>query len=511
MQPIATPEEMRRMDAETIAQYGVPGLMLMERAAAAVVSRTETFLSGDGRVLVLCGGGNNGGDGMAAARMLYENGYAVQVAVLADPGRLTGDAAVNLQRLPVSVHQGFDAPWGDECRPDVVIDALLGTGLGRDVEGAMAEAIGWMNGQRAPVVSVDIPSGIDGLTGAVRGCAVRAAATVTFGCPKRGNLLYPGREYGGELTVADIGIPDALLCGASCRVWDAADVAAGLPRRDPNTHKGHYGHAAVIAGSEGMMGAGALASASVLRMGAGLCTWIHPREAAAWPIWEVMTRPIAGSDGAFDESSAEAILRVLEGKTVLAMGPGLGRSQGTAAMVRRIVGETGMPLVLDADGITVMAKYKDVLAGRQRLCMTPHPGELMGLMGVSASEITADPVKYAQETARALDAVVLLKGAATVIAEPGGRLAVNATGNAGMATGGSGDVLTGIIAGLAAQGVDLFEAAVMGAWLHGRAGDLAADEMGPWSMLASDLLRMLPWAMSGLKGVNTHWSSGNPR
>lgn len=500
MRPVATPDEMRRIDRETIARYGVPGLTLMERAAGALAGAAAKYLPAGGRALIACGGGSNGGDGLAAARMLHEMGYRVRVALLADPGALPGDAAVNLGRLPAGFDRGFDAAAWDGARPGVVIDALLGTGLSRDVTGETAAAVAWMNARDIPVVSADIPSGVDGLTGAVRGCAARAAETVTFACYKRGCLLYPGREYAGRLTVADIGIPGELLDGTGCRMWEAADVAASLPPRPPDSHKGHFGHVAAVAGSEGMMGAGALASAAAMRAGAGLTTWIHPRDAAAQPPWEVMTRPIAGRDGAFSEQSAEAALRALEGKTVLAMGPGLGRSEGAAAMARRIVAQTAMPLVLDADGITALAGRDEALRGRARLCLTPHPGELSRLIGVPAAVIAADPMEYARKTAEDLRAVVLLKGAATVVAGPDGRMAVNTTGNDGMATGGSGDVLTGMIAGLIAQGAEIFEAAVMGAWLHGRAGDLAAAELGPRSVTAADLLRCLPGAFVSLKG-----------
>jgi len=488
------------MDQRTIRERGVPGLTLMERAAEAITQQAASMLQPGGRALVLCGGGNNGGDGLAAARLLHGKGYAVSVALLTDPTALQGDAAVNFQRLPVPVGRGFEPAAWSEPQPDLILDALLGTGLDRDVTGEIAAAIGWINGSGLPVLSVDIPSGIDGMTGAVRGCAVRARATVTFGCPKRGCLLYPGREYAGTLTTDDIGISRDILDQASCRAWEAADVDARLPARTPDTHKGHYGHVAVVAGSEGMMGAGALASLAALRAGAGLSTWLHPRDAAASPAWEVMTRPIAGRDGAFSEHSADAALRALEGKTVLAMGPGLGRAEGTAALVQRLAIETAMPLVLDADGIVAMAGQYEALRRRGRLCLTPHPGELSRFTGVPIAQIADDMIGHAQRVAERTGAVVLLKGASSVIAAPDGRLAINTTGNAGLATGGSGDVLTGIIAGLAAQSAELFEAAVMGAWLHGRAGDIAAARLGTRSLTASDLIDSLPSAFMSLGG-----------
>lgn len=499
MIPIATPGEMRSMDQRTIRERGVPGLTLMERAAEAVARQAASMLPPGGRMLVLCGGGDNGGDGLAAARLLHRRGYAVSVALLTDPTALRGDAAVNFHRLPVPVRRGFDPTAWSDPRPDLVVDALLGTGLDRDVTGEIAAAIGWINGSGLPVLSVDIPSGIDGTTGAVRGRAVRASATVTFGCPKRGCLLYPGREYAGTLTTDDIGISPDILDQASCRAWEAANVAARLPARPSNTHKGHYGHVAVVAGSEGMMGAGALASLAALRAGAGLSTWLYPRDAAANPAWEVMTRPIAGRDGAFSEQSADAALRALEGKTVLAMGPGLGRAEGTAALVRRLAIETAMPLVLDADGIIAMAGHDEALRSRGRLCLTPHPGELSRFTGAPVAQIVDDMIGHAQRAAERTGAVVLLKGASSVIAAPDGRLVINTTGNAGLATGGSGDVLTGIIAGLAAQGAELFEAAVMGAWLHGKAGDIAAAKRGMRALIASDLIDSLPAALMNLR------------
>ena len=481
MKPVATPERVRQMDRDAISQ-GTPGITLMERAGRALAR--EVMARAPGRSIALvCGGGNNGGDALIAANLLLEGGFEPQVLMVSDPASLRGDAALAYMRVnpAIAIHRELA-----DFSYSLIVDALLGTGLDREVTGKMAEAVEWINGRGVPVVSVDIPSGVDGRTGQILGCAVRADATVTFAVKKPGLLFYPGRRLAGQVMVADIGLeapPDAWM------ELERADAARLLPPREPDSHKGTYGHLAVLAGSEGMMGAGALCSAAALRAGAGLVSWGYRRGGTPRGLWEVMIRAVE------EGQESGQLSAFLAGKSAVALGPGLGA--GALPWVEAALA-SGLPLVLDADGLNALAGRPERLRGARGV-ITPHPAEAARLLRVDTGEVTADPPAAALKLAEATGMVAVVKGAVTTIACGDGRIALNTAGNPGMATAGSGDVLTGIIGSLLAQGLQPWEAACCGVYLHARAGDEAA-RAGMAGLIASDIIRALPAALDQVAG-----------
>ena len=502
MRNVLTPREMSQMDSYTISETGVPAVVLMERAALAVAIQVKDSQPG-GVALVACGPGNNGGDGLAVARILHLWGYQVSCFVPSwdykDAAAATNYAAARRSNVPL-IYDIFEL---EKALPhvSVIIDALFGTGLDRMVSGQWLEAIKLINASCKTVLAVDIPSGIDGATGQVMGAAVRADSTVTFQYAKVGHCLYPGRAHTGKLAIADIGIADGskLFPGmqplyAPRQVLDYAD-AAYAPRR-ADSHKGDYGHVSVIAGSMGMAGAGVLCVRAAMRGGAGLATWVLPESiaiAASAQVAEAMIQPLPCEDGSLSLRSAESLLEALKGKTVAVIGPGLSRKVGTVALLRNILPSIDIPMIIDADALIAISGYPEALRGKQCV-LTPHPGEMARLMAVDTAEVTADPMGMAQRCAERYGAVVVLKGSTSIIARPDGAVTLNLTGNPGMATGGSGDVLAGLIGALVAQGAPLYEAARSACWLHGKAGDIAANRLGMAHMLAGDIIDSLPAA-----------------
>ncbi|HEY7747013.1 MAG TPA: NAD(P)H-hydrate dehydratase, partial [Desulfuromonadales bacterium] len=460
-----------------------------------------------GPVLILAGKGNNGGDGYVIARHLLGRGWRVRTVVLTDEARVSGDAAINLRALQSSAGELAFAP--DDGRLSralrenrdtrLVVDALFGTGLTSEVAGHYATAVDWVNAAGLPVLAVDIPSGIDATSGRILGRAVRADLTVTFALPKLGHALHPGADLCGDLEVVDIGIPAPLLNKARDRhlLVDAAAAHPLLPARPATGHKGTFGHLLVVAGSTGKAGAAAMTAEGGLRSGAGLVTVACPasvQAALAIKLTEAMTEPLAEVDGALSLQALAALQQFSEGKSALALGPGLGQHEETFALVRRLLRESPLPLVLDADGLNAVAEHPALLRERPpgSTVLTPHPGEMARLTGKSVAEVEADRVDVARKFARRHRVVLVLKGARTVTALPDGRVRLNGSGNPGLASGGMGDVLTGLIGGLLAQGLSPADAAVLGVYLHGRAADRLQKIMGNAGMIAGDLLRELP-------------------
>ncbi|MET3547429.1 NAD(P)H-hydrate epimerase [Paenibacillus favisporus] len=540
---IVTSDEMRELDRRTIEEVGIPAVALMENAGRAIAEevirwcRERRYVSGGSRKgaefkngsqgdivpavqgdaalrleeperehwLVLAGKGNNGGDGLVAARYLREAGMRVTIVYAAEPGSLTGEAA--LQRdaaralgIPVLVHGRDDVDF-TACTG--IVDALLGTGSRGAPRGAYAELIAAANGSGRDIVSADIPSGLDADTGAVHDPCIRARRTVCLAFLKRGLAQFPGAEAAGEIVVRAIGIP-ALLCAQQnvstfllteevLRTRLGVDTAR---RRSPDGHKGTYGHVLVAAGSLPMSGAGLLCSRAALRAGSGLVTWalpgpLLPHMAGAAP--EVMLASATAAD--WHEASAARVLELLAGRDVLAVGPGLGRFEGDGRWLRTLWEEAACPLVVDADALNMLAASDDLDAWKPRQAdtvLTPHPGEMARLAGLSTAEVQRDRIRLASEYAKAHQVTLVLKGARTVIATPDGDVFVNATGSPGMATGGAGDVLTGIIAGLLAQGASGPQAAAFGVYLHGLAGEAAARRRSnPASLVAGDIIEAL--------------------
>ncbi len=492
MLPVVTPAEMAALDRHTIEAIGVPGVVLMERAALAVADCLTRGVD-DRAVAIACGPGNNGADGLALARILHLWGRRVCCWLPTEPAG--GDAllewtAARRVGVPFAGSYSDFVTWLDGAT--VAVDALFGTGLSRGLTGVWADGVQLLNGCGKPVVAVDIPTGIDGATGRVLGEAVHAAATVTFQYRKLGHCLHPGRALTGRLEVADIGIVDVPALRGPVGVLEEADAA--LPPRAADSHKGTYGHVAVIAGSRGMLGAGALATRAALRGGAGLVTWLVPDtllNTACTLNLEAMTMALPDRDGALCADAAPVALEALARRTAAVVGPGLSRGEETIAFVRHILQGSGISMVIDADGLYALAGHPELTAGHDRLVLTPHPGEMARLMDCSVAEVERDPMAVAKAAAHRYGGTVLLKGSTTVVTD-GERVALNLTGNPGMATGGSGDVLAGLIGALLAQGLPAYDAACAGCWQHGTAGDRAARALGQAHLIAGDIVGHLP-------------------
>lgn len=508
MKPVLTPDQASALDRETQAR-GVPALFLVERAGLAVARSALDLMGGSygRRAVVVCGKGNNGGDGLVAARHLARWGVRVAVVAVEALDDLREPAASNAARLDevASIHvlPFAHATLDRELRrADVAIDALFGTGFRGIPEDEWADAIAGLNSSTAPVVSVDIPSGVNGATGAVEGDAVRADLTVTFGAPKVGVVVLPGAELAGAVRVADIGFPPDLM-RADAFLMEPADVAAVLPEREIDTHKRATGVLVVVAGSRDMTGAARLVARAAGRIGTGLVQVAVPEgilpivqagiaEATFLPLPETPAGTVAvGALG--------PLLDRLEGADALAIGPGLSTHEDTADLVRRLVRDCPVPFVLDADGLNAFTGRAAELADRKSdAVLTPHAGEFVRLSGLSARELAEDRLTHARALAERTGAVTLLKGSRTLVATPDGVVRINPTGGPVLATAGSGDVLTGIIGGLMARGLDLTDAASAGAYVHGFAGILAGRSSGEGT-LASDIARHVPEAVNRVR------------
>jgi len=507
-----TAEVMQQLDRRTIEEFGIPGLELMERAganAAAIIQ--ERFGGGaDPSAMILAGKGNNGGDGLVIARILAGQGWRVELILLADAASLSGDARANYDRLPPAVAvSGGDASLPDklaDCRGfTVLVDALFGTGLTSGLTGFFAEAAAMLNFSGRPVVAVDVPSGVDASSGRVPGGAVKASLTITFGLAKLGQILFPGAAHVGELVVSDIGIPAALMAAApGVTFLDEAEAAVLLKPRSRTAHKGSNGHALIVAGSTGKSGAAAMAANSAMRSGAGLVTLAAPDAVHAileLKTTEAMTVPLSAcAEGSLGYDAIEELLSLAVGKNVMAVGPGIGTAAETASVVRSVIASAALPLVIDADGLNAVAADLAVIDESEApfIIMTPHPGEMARLAGVTTAEVESERLATARNFAAAHNVYLVLKGARTVIAAPDGRIAVNGSGNPGMASGGTGDVLTGVVAALAAQGYEPFAACCLGVFIHGLAADLVAADKGEIGLIATDIQEKLPYAFNRL-------------
>ncbi len=519
---------MRSLDQEAWRRYGIPGIVLMENAGLSVVHYLlERFWDArpSGRkVLILAGPGNNGGDGLVVGRHLYNRGAGVEILLTAAPDSYQGDAAVNLKIVSAAgiPHWVFDA---DGCsrlagaldRADLVVDALFGTGFRGLPQEPLASLIGMVNASGKPVLAVDLPSGMEADTGVVAGACIRADLTVTLGLPKLGLYLDPGAVYAGKVVVGDISFPPGLTGGgeaapgaAEFYLIDPELVAGFIPPRRPTDHKGSYGHVAVIGGAPGYTGAIALAGNAALRSGAGLVTAVVP--ASLYPVLavkltEVMTRPAPeSSGGGFSRTAHAALGELFSRVTALAVGPGLGQDPETAIFLHDLLRGTELPTVIDADALNLLAcdrgllEDKSLRERRSRWVLTPHPGEMARLLGTSIGDVQADRVGTAVKAGQAWGTTLVLKGAHTVVAAPDGQVLINPTGNPGLATGGTGDVLAGLIAGLLAQGLTPVQAAAVGVYVHGWAADRLAAARGMAGLIAGDLLDELPLALKELSG-----------
>ncbi len=510
---VLSAEAMRAVDRAAIEELGVPGLVLMENAALGVVEAIGERFASARSAAVFCGPGNNGGDGLAVARHLLVRGYEVTAFLVTGGKPLEGDAAAQLGiarklDLPlVEVPREADLPaaLAAAAAHDLVVDALFGTGLARPLDGKFAELVEGLNELPRPRVAVDLPSGLSGSRADAWGPHLRADLTVTFAAPKVAHVLPPAAAAVGELVVTDLGIPAWVVEGApgALHLLVEEEAAALLPPRPAAAHKGDCGHALIVAGSPGKAGAATLAARGAVRGGAGLVTLGVPMPLVATvdgASLESMSLGLqARPEGMLAGAAAERVLAALAGKHSLGIGPGLGTHPEAAAVARRLVRESPVPVVVDADALNAFAGRAGELAERAApAILTPHPGELARLLGGTPADVQADRLGAAESAAREWKAVVLLKGYRTLVATPEGEVWINPTGNSGMATGGTGDVLTGLLAALLAQGLDPRAAALAGAYVHGLAGDLVAERLGRRGLAAGDLADALPLAFRRL-------------
>ncbi|MEA1996039.1 MAG: NAD(P)H-hydrate dehydratase [Gemmatimonadota bacterium] len=524
MQHILTTAQMQEVDRKTIQDLGLPGAVLMESAGRAVVKAIKdcVYTRGGKRPVILCGRGNNGGDGFVVARILGGKGSGDCCPLVFLCGRLddlAGDAATMAR---VAVNCGIRVIELDEDKlpglaealgkADLVVDSLLGSGAKGAPRGLVARVIGMLGEYQAPVAAVDSPSGVEMDTGRVPGAAVDAHLTVTFGYENIGHRLYPGRALCGEIVVADIGFPPTALDGAGCRLFvsESEDVRRRLPVRAPDSHKGDYGKVLVLGGSTGLTGAPVMTCMTALTCGAGLVTAGVP--ASLNPVFETkmteaMTLPLPDrGTGSIQPEALEMIREFLDrGVDVLALGPGLGRSEGTVRLVLELAPEIKVPTVIDADGLNAFAADPAALSRIQApVVITPHPGEMARLCKEHSDtrKVREAPIETAVEFASKYEVTVLLKGAPTIVAESGGegRVVLNPTGSPALAKAGSGDVLTGVITALMAQGLEVFDAAFCGAYLHGLAGDIASEKVGEHSVMATGVAEELPSAIMEVAG-----------
>jgi NAD(P)H-hydrate epimerase len=509
-----TAEEMRALDRWTI-EHGTPGHVLMERAGAGATRvLRERLRRPRAPVVIVCGRGNNGGDGFVMARHLKRARIPVEVWLLGRPEDVRGDAARALAAWKRA--RGATQLLGEAeldrlrtrlSRAAVVVDALFGTGLNAPIEGLAAAVVEGINASAAPVLAVDIASGLSADTGVPLGTAVRATVTATFALPKLGQLVYPGVDHTGLLAVVDIGIPPEALAVVNPRaaLLEAEEVGALLPPRRRDANKGTFGHVLVIAASRGKTGAALLAAEGAGRAGAGLTTVAVPatlQPALEARVLEAMTAALPDTgDGTAAAGDERALAELLAGRAAVVCGPGLGQAGPTRALVAEVVRRTTAPLVLDADGLNNVAGTTLLSERAGPTVLTPHPGEMARLVGSDVPAVQRDRIGAARALARSSGAVVVLKGAHTIVAAPDGGVAISPTGNPGMATGGTGDVLAGVLGALLAQGLAPFDAAALGVFVHGAAADAVAARQGEVGLLARDILAELPATIARLQAA----------
>lgn len=512
---VVTAAQMQALDRRTIVEGRVPGIVLMERAGQAVVKHLEAqFGSSRAKTItVICGKGNNGGDGLVVARLLHRRGAKIRALLLEPVSALTRDAAVMYRRFIRAAGKSSIIPFRAEDRirnllaaSDLVIDAILGTGLSTDVTGNYRDAINLLNQCGRPVVAVDIPSGIHADSGSALGAAVDASLTVTFGLPKLGLYVGRGIDHAGTVQVADIGIPPSFAADVDSHITllDKETVRHSLPRRRASAHKGTFGHAGIVAGSVGKTGAAALAAQAALRMGTGLVTVAAPasvNDVLEAKLLEVMTVPCPETEArTLGRDSLDLLIQFVQSKTAVAVGPGISTQSETVELIRSLVKRLDRPSVMDADALTALAGQTSLLVEcKVTPILTPHPGEMARLeSGATAQSVNADRIGTAGRFARRAGVILVLKGARSIIARPDGLVAICPMGNPGMATAGTGDVLTGMTVGLLAQGLPPWEAACAATYIHGMAGDLAAQRLGEAGMLARDVIEQIPYALQAL-------------
>lgn len=517
-------EASRRMDKEAMETYGLDTLVLMENAGLRSADYAASLLNEqpeNARVSVIVGKGNNGGDGLVMARHLFNKGFDVEIFCLGQPESFSPAAKTNWQ-----VVQAMDikTTFLEQVRDltlfrvkllasSLIVDAIFGSGFKGEMTGLAKEVVEIVNQVHSPVLALDIPSGIDADTGEIGRTFIEADYTISFALPKFGNILAPGGEYNGILNVVDISFPKDLIAEKEKddAVIDEAWALTKMNPRKADSHKGIYGHVLVVGGSAHMTGSLILAGKGALKAGAGLVTYMMPlslHDAVRSQNLEAMTyRLPENEDGSLGLAAAEPILQNT-GNKILVLGMGLSRTDDSMALVKRIIEDVNCPLVLDADALIALGELDGRKKTQHPLILTPHPGEMSRILGWSIREVQENRIKAAKLAAEKFSAVVVLKGSRTIISSPDGKILVNLTGNAGMATGGMGDVLSGIIGALLGQGLDPLSAAALGVYFHGLAGDFAAEEKGEMGLTAADIIEYLPSVLADyeqkLKGASDH-------
>jgi len=498
---ISRVHEMRLLDKIAVKKYGINEQLLMENAGTAAFSAVLNDFGVQGKIfIVFCGTGNNGGDGLVVARKLHSMGGKVKIYLLGDaeaykgPSRKNHDIIARLG-IPINPIKSKKNILLDMAHSDILIDAIFGTGLTRNIGGHYRDVIQWMNSSGKPIVSLDIPSGISGDSGQVQGCAVQADCTITFGLPKPGNILYPGFGYCGKLYVTPISFPPEMIEEKGLRI--ATNHPSPLPERDPNGHKGTFGDVLFIAGASGYYGAPYFSALSFLKAGGGYSRLAAPGSiipSIASKGSEIVFHPQTETpEGSLALSNKDELLRLSEEVDMVVIGPGLSLHTQTRDLVKILVREIQKPILIDGDGITALGGAPSLLNKRNHpTILTPHPGEMSRISGKSISEINRIKIDIVQEQTKKWNTAIVLKGAHSLIGLPDGRVFINMSGNSGMATAGSGDVLTGVIAAMAGLGLSLEEAVRTGVFLHGFSGDIAAAEKGEDGITARDIMNFLP-------------------
>ncbi|MEW6096995.1 MAG: NAD(P)H-hydrate dehydratase [bacterium] len=516
MMKVVTKEQMQEIDRRATAEFNIPGITLMENAGlVSELTLEEEFPNlNDSKIIIFAGGGNNGGDGLVIARHLLNQAIDVKVYLLKETNTFKADALTNLKiakSIGVPIKEilneaELEREKDNILEADIIIDAILGTGISGEVKGFLAYVIDFLNKINKPIVAIDTPSGLDVDTGFPLGCCIQAWSTFTFGLPKIGLLLHPGAELAGELSLIDISLPKQLLEDENIKVnlLLKEDILPLLPERAEDVHKGSCGKVIIIAGSVGMTGAAVMTSQSCLAMGAGLAILCIPQSLnpiVEVKLTEVITKPLPETqEQTLSLNSYDKIIELVKDVSAVAIGPGLGRNNDIVNLIRKLIPKLNVPMVIDADGLFALANNLHILKEKSSpVVITPHHGEMAYLLGVSIDEVKKDRLGVAQRFAQKYQLVVVLKGPRTIIADPEGNTYINSTGNPGMATAGCGDVLTGMIAGLLAQKVSDLDAAKLGVFLHGLAGDLVLEEKGVYSLVASDLIDKIPAAIKKLR------------
>ncbi len=506
---------MRNIDKRAIKGLGIPGIVLMENAG---IQATHFIMDSikeieDKNILILCGIGNNGGDGFVVARHLYNHGLNPETKLIGDSKKVKGDALTNLKimkkmGLPLEEIK-TETAW-KKFRANLInfhciIDSLLGTGLQGEARGLYKTIIQDINHALAEVVSIDIPSGLSGDTHKVLGESIQADYTITFCCPKIPHIFPPAEKQIGKLEVADISIPEEAVYkeGSYLNLIEREIISVLLPKRERDAHKGNFGHSLVISGSRGKSGAASLVAKSALKAGAGLVTVASPETAQqilATHLTEMMTEPLPETkEGSISEKALPVLIELAKDKDLLAVGPGITRNKETASVIRNLIKKTKMNVLIDADGLNAFEGFSKDLYGKNRnLIITPHPGEMSRIIGQPVKFIQDNRIEVCRNFAVTHHCYVVLKGYKTLISDPSGQIFVNTTGNPGLGTAGAGDVLTGIMVGFLMQGIDILHALILSVFLHGYAADMAAVDLGEIPLMAGDVIDYLPDAIMEL-------------